>query len=72
MAGTLVLDWDSTVQTKSGHQEDACVGYNPTKPGRKSFHPLLAIAAGTRLCASYHFRPGDMVTATGWIEAMAQ
>ena len=68
----LILDWDSTVQTKYGHQEDACVGDNPTKPGRKSFHPLLAIAAGTRLCASDHFRPGDTVTATGWIAAMAQ
>ncbi len=68
----LILDWDSSVQTKYGHQEDACVGYNPAKPGRKSFHPLMAIAAGTRLCASYHFRPGGTVTASGWIEAMAQ
>ena len=68
----LILDWDSTVQTKYGHQEDACVGYNPAKPGRKSFHPLMAIAAGTRLCASYHFRAGDTVTSTGWAEAFAQ
>jgi hypothetical protein len=68
----LILDRDSSVQTKYGHQEDACVGCNPAKPGRKSFHPLMAIAAGTRLCASYHFRPGDTVTASGWIEAMAQ
>ena len=46
----LILDWDSTVQTKYGHQEGAEVGYNPQKRGRKSFHPLLAVAAGTRLC----------------------
>ena len=38
----IILDWDSTVLTKYGHQEGAEVGYNPTKPGRRSFHPLLA------------------------------
>jgi hypothetical protein len=46
----LILDWDSTVQTKYGQQEGAAVGYNPQKRGRKSLHPLLAVAAGTRLC----------------------
>ncbi len=29
-----ILDWDSTVITRYGHQEDAVVGYNPTKRGR--------------------------------------
>jgi hypothetical protein len=67
-----ILDWDSTVQTKYGHQEGAARGYNPQKPGRKSFHPLIAIGAGTRLCAAYRFRPGDTVTATQWAEAMAE
>lgn len=66
----LILDWDSTVQPKYGHQEGAARGYNPTKPGRKSFHPLVAVAAGTRLCAAYRFRPGDTVTATQWQAAM--
>jgi hypothetical protein len=42
-----ILDWDSTVQTKYGHQEGAARGYNPQKPGRKSFHPLVALGAGT-------------------------
>jgi hypothetical protein len=68
----LVLDWDSTVQTKYGHQEGACVGYNPVKPGRKSFHPLLAVGAGTRLCMAYRFRSGDTVTASQWDKAMEQ
>ena len=67
-----IFDWDSTVQTKYGHQEGAARGYNPQKPGRKSFHPLIAVAAGTRLCATYRFRPGDTVTATQWAEAMGQ
>lgn len=67
-----ILDWDSTVQTKYGHQEGAACGYNPQKPGRKSFHPLIAVGAGTRLCAAYRFRPGDTVTATQWAEACAE
>jgi hypothetical protein len=66
----VVLDWDSTVQPKFGHQEGAEVGYNPGKPGRRSFHPLLAVVAKTRMCVSYHFRSGDTVTATNWRDAM--
>jgi hypothetical protein len=66
----LILDWDSTVQTKYGHQQGAEIGYNPTKPGRRSFHPLVAVGAGTRLCVAYRFRPGDTVTATQWQAAM--
>jgi hypothetical protein len=60
------------VQTKYGHQEGAARGYNPQKPGRKSFHPLIAVGAGTRLCAAYRFRPGDTVTATQWAETMRE
>jgi Transposase DDE domain group 1 len=67
----VILDWDSTVQPKYGHQEGAKVGYNPSKPGRRSFHPLLAVVARTRMCPVYRFRPGDTVTATQWHEAMA-
>jgi hypothetical protein len=48
----LVLDWDATVQTKYGHQQGAAKGYNPHRPGRRSLHPLLAVAAGTRLCVA--------------------
>ena len=68
----LILDWDSTVQSKYGHQEGAEVGYNPRKPGRRSFHPLMAVAAGTRLCPYYRFRPGNTVTATEWEKAMEE
>ena len=66
----IILDWDSTVQPKYGHQEGAEVGYNPGKPGRRSFHPLLGVVAHTRLCPAYRFRSGDTVTATQWKEAM--
>jgi hypothetical protein len=66
----IIMDWDSTVQSKYGHQEGAEVGYNPSKPGRRSFHPLLGVVAHTRLCPAYRFRSGDTVTATQWKEAM--
>ena len=66
----IIMDWDSTVQTKYGHQQGAEVGYNPSKPGRRSFHPLLGVVARTRLCPAYRFRPGDTVTATQWQKAM--
>jgi transposase len=65
-----IMDWDSTVVTKFGNQEGAEVGYNPTRPGRKSFHPLLGVIAGTRMCPAYRFRPGNTVTSTDWSKAM--
>lgn len=70
LPGQIILDWDSTVQTRYGRQEGAEVGHNPTKPGRKSFHPLLAVVARTRLCPAYRFRSGDTVTSTQWQAAM--
>jgi hypothetical protein len=68
----IILDWDSTVLTKYGHQEGAEVGYNPTKPGRRSHHPLLAVVAGTRLCPVYRFRSGNTVSASQWLESMSE
>ncbi len=65
-------DWDSTVNTRYGHQEGAEVGYNPFKRGRSSHHPLICVVAGTRLCLHMRWRPGKAVSATGWLEAMEQ
>lgn len=67
-----IADWDSTVNTRHGHQEDAVVGYNPHKRGRKSHHPLICVAARTRLCLHLEWRPGDTVSATDWQPAMEQ
>jgi hypothetical protein len=67
-----ILDWDSTVITRYGHQDDAIVGYNPQKRGRPSHHPLMAVVAGTRLCPYYRLRPGDSHTAKEWVEAMEE
>jgi hypothetical protein len=65
-----VADWDSTVITRYGSQEDAAIGYNPQKPGRPSHHPLACVIGGTRLCLHMEWRKGNSVSASGWIEAM--
>jgi hypothetical protein len=65
-----VADWDAPVNVRDGHQEDAEAGYNPFQPGRRSHHPLICIAAGTRLCLRKRWRPGDAVRAAGWVETL--
>jgi hypothetical protein len=65
-----IADWDATVNTRYGHQEGAVKGYNPHKRGRPSHHPLICVAAGTRLCLHMEWRPGDTVSASGWEQAM--
>jgi hypothetical protein len=67
-----ILDWDSTVITRYGEQEDAEIGYNPTKKGRRSHHPLLAVVSGARLCLHYTQRPGNTASSTDCIEAMEE
>ena len=68
----LILDWASTVQTKYGEPEGSAIGYNSRAHGRRSSHPLLAVAAGTQLCLFYRFRSGDTVTVTQWESAMEE
>ena len=65
-----IADWDSTVNTRSGHQEDAAVGYNPHMRGRKSHPPLICVAARTRLGLHLEWRPGNTVSATDWQPAL--
>ena len=49
VAGALVLDVDTTVKPLYGHQQDAKVGYNPTKPGRPSHAYHSYFAANIRM-----------------------
>jgi hypothetical protein len=60
-----VLEVDSTVETLYGSQEGAELGPNPHKPGRPSYHPLLARDRLTDLVVHHVLRPGDTGTATG-------
>lgn len=64
----VVLDFDSSVETVYGHQEGAKVGYNPTRPGRPSFHPQLCFDGLTRSLVEAELRPGNTVSSTGLVE----
>jgi hypothetical protein len=60
----LILDLDSTVETVYGDQAGAAKGTNPHKPGRKSYHPLLAFEGQSRLCLNAVLRPGNTHSST--------
>ena len=68
----LTLDFDSHVETVYGNQQRAKVGYNPKKPGRKSFHPLLCFIGETRDFLWGKFRSGDRYTAQGAVEFLRE
>jgi hypothetical protein len=61
----VVLEIDSTVETLYGRQEGAEVGPNPHKPGRVSYHPLLARDRLSDLIVHHVLRSGSAGTATG-------
>lgn len=60
----LTLDLDSTVMTRYGQQEGAVQGYNPSKPGHASHHPLMAFIVEVRMVVNCWLRPGNSHTAT--------
>lgn len=64
----LTLDLDSHVRTVYGNQQRAKVGYNPKKPGRKSYHPLFCFIGETRDFLLGRFRSGNTNSSTGAIE----
>jgi hypothetical protein len=68
----LTLDFDSHVETVYGNQQRAKVGYNPKKPGRKSFYPLLCFIGETRDFLWGRFRPGNKNTAQGAVEFLRE
>ena len=64
----LTLDLDSHVKTVFGKQQRAKVGYNPKKPGRKSYHPLFCFIGETRDFLLGKFRPGNTNSSSGAIQ----
>ncbi|MGD0779010.1 MAG: PAS domain S-box protein, partial [Candidatus Solibacter sp.] len=53
-----VLDVDTTVKPLYGHQEDAKVGYNPTKPGRPSHAYHSYFVANIRMVLDMEVQAG--------------
>ena len=66
------LDLDSTVFCRYGEQEGSLKGYNPSKPGRPSHHPLMAFLAETRRLLWATLRSGNSGSANGCVEFMKQ
>ena len=62
-----VLDIDSSVMTRYGEQEGAKKGYNPSKKGRASHHPLIAFIADVKLVANMWLRSGDCSSANNFL-----
>lgn len=60
-----VLDLDSTVFTRCGEQEGAERGYNPSRRGRRSHHPLLAFLAESKCILHSWLRSGNASTFRG-------
>lgn len=70
---TVMLLFDSTVVQRYGRKQAGAVkGYNPSKRGRPSHHPLLAFL-DTGDCLGVRWRPGNANTAAGfeeWVEML--
>lgn len=54
-----ILDVDTTVKPLYGHQEDAKVGYNPTKPGRPSHAYHSYFVANIRMVLDMEVQAGN-------------
>src|SRR6266542_628626 len=66
----LIFDLDSTVLVVYGKQQGAEVGYNPTKRGRRSYHPLLCFEGRTKDFWHGELRPGNVHTASGILDLL--
>lgn len=66
----VIFDVDSTVLVLYGKQEEARVGYNPTKHGRPSYHPLLCFEGQTKDFWHGELRPGDVHTSSGVLDLL--
>lgn len=71
-----VLDIDGTVKTLYGKQEEARVGYNPTKPGRPSHVYHAYLISALRMVLNVDVHPGNQTASEfahpglwGWLDA---
>lgn len=62
---TVILDFDSSVETLYGQQEGAAVGYNPRDHGKPSLHPLFCFDGVSHQALNFELRGGDAYTSDG-------
>jgi len=69
---SITLDADSTVKSVCGNQEGAAKGFNTTKKGAKSYHPLLVFASEMKLLYHTWFRTGSAYTSNGIVDFLKE
>ncbi len=68
----ITLDADSTVKSVCGNQEGAAKGFNTTKKGAKSYHPLLVFVSEIKLLYHSWFRTGSAYTGNGIVDFLKE
>jgi hypothetical protein len=64
----MTIDLDSSVLPRYGKQQKAEVGYNPSKKGRPSHHPLMAFCEETKMVVNGWMRGGKAQSSTQALE----
>jgi hypothetical protein len=62
---SITLDAGSTIKSVCGNQEGAAKGFNTTKKGAKSYHPLMVFASEMKLLYQTWFRKVSAYTTNG-------
>jgi hypothetical protein len=69
---SITLDADSTVKSVCGNQEGSAKGFNTTKKGAKSYHPLLVFASEMKMLYHTWLRTGSACTANGIVDFLKE
>ncbi|HUX55922.1 MAG TPA: IS1380 family transposase [Bacteroidales bacterium] len=69
---SITLDADSTVKSVCGNQEGAEKGYNTTKKGAKSYHPMLVFVSEMKLLYHTWFKTGSAYTSNGIVDFLKE
>jgi len=69
---SITLDADSTVKSVCGNQQGAEKGFNTTKKGAKSYHPLLVFVSEMKLLYHTWFRTGSAYTSNGIVDFLKE
>ena len=69
---SITLDADSTVKSVCGNQQGAAKGFNSTKKGAKSYHPLLVFVSEIKLLYHTWFRTGSAYTSNGIVDFLKE
>jgi len=69
---SITLDADSTVKSVCGSQKGTVKGYNTTKKGAKSYHPLLVFVSEMKLLYHTWFRTGSAYTSNGIVDFLKE